>query len=47
MENNYIHALIEDCKQALAAVPERDFVMRSPNDIIGITSAIYVMLTNS
>lgn len=43
MENKYIHALIDDCKQALAAVPEKDFVMQSPDDIMGISSAIYVI----
>lgn len=43
MENEYIHSLVADCKQALAATPTKDFVMLSLDDTIGISSAIYVI----
>lgn len=44
MNNEYIHQLLDDCKQALAATPTKDFVLHSPDDIIGISSAIYVIM---
>lgn len=39
----YLQQLIENCKIAMAITPCREFIMKDPDDLDGINSAIYVI----